>query len=257
MNGFKRFCLIVFAIAGILVLAALLLPWVGPWTVAASGLIAYDWYLFTVELFALVCAVGFIAAFVTGVRAKRPSDIQVLDSDHGRVTIARSAVASQATYLVEADGTCMASKVQVDCRHDRVDVAVWVEPYRSLDVRAEAARLQGRLRDGLTVLVGDRLGDVSLRFLEPRQTSDITPGDAVTRAKDGSFSPTAVHRADRAVRHDAGDAPEKPVDYGVSVPMGHAVSEDADPKAAAPAHSGLEVKVETADDGKGGDEDGR
>lgn len=256
MNGFKRFCLIVFAIAGILVLAALLLPWVGPWTAFASGLIAYDWYLFVVELFALVCVVGFVALFVVGVRSKRPSDIQVLDSEHGRVTIARSAVASQATYLVEADGSCLASKVMVDCRHDRVDVAVWVEPYRSLDVRAEAALLQGRLREGLTVLVGDNLGEVSLRFLEPRQTADITPGDAVAKTEDGSFVPTAVHKADRAVRHDVGADPETPVDYGVSVPMRR---DDGDePKApAAQPHTGLEVKVETSEDEKGDDGDGR
>ena len=151
MNGFKRFCLVVFAVCGTLALAALLLPWVGPWTVQAAGLISLDWYLFLVELFALVCAVGFVCAVVVAVRSRRPSDIEVLDGDGGRVSIARSAVASQATYLVEADGTCVAAKVVVDVRHDTVDVAVWVEPYRSLDVRAEAESLQGRLRQGLEV----------------------------------------------------------------------------------------------------------
>lgn len=264
MNGFKRFCLVVFAVCGTLVLAALLLPWVGPWTVEAAGLIALDWYLFLVELFALVCVVGFVCALVVAVRSKRPSDIEVMDGDGGRVSIARSAVASQATYLVEADGTCVAAKVVVDVRHDTVDVAVWVEPYRSLDVRAEAERLQVRLRRGLEVLVGDRLGDIALRFLEPRQTSDITPGRDVREARgaDGSYVPTAVHEADRAVRHASGAAPERPQDFGVAVPMkGHGAPAqppspgDGADDVAGPA-SAVSVRVQPSESRKGVETDG-
>lgn len=258
MNGFKRFCLVVFAVCGTLALAALLLPWVGPWTVEAAGLISLDWYLFLVELFALVCAVGFVCAVVVAVRSKRPSDIEVLDGDGGRVSIARSAVASQATYLVEADGTCVAAKVVVDVRHDTVDVAVWVEPYRSLDVRAEAESLQGRLRQGLEVLVGDRLGDITLRFLEPRQTSDITPGRDVrgARGADGAYVPTAVHEADRAARHASGAAPERPQDFGVAVPMkGHGAP--VQPSAADDdAPSAVSVRVEPSGSRKGVETDG-
>lgn len=258
MNGFKRFCLVVFAICGTLVVAALLLPWVGPWTQAAAGLIDLDWYLFLVELFALVSVVGFVCALVVAVRSKRPSDIEVMDGEGGRVSIARSAVASQATYLVEADGTCVAAKVIVDVRHDDVDVAVWVEPYHSLDVRAEAEKLQVRLRAGLEVLVGDRLGDISLRFLEPRQTSDITPGRDVRAKGHGSaYEPTAVHEADRAVRHAAGAEPERPQDFGVAVPMkGHGASVAASDGETAPS-TGLSVKVEPADPQKGAEPDGR
>lgn len=260
MNGFKRFCLVVFAVCGTLVLAALLLPWIGPWTVEAAGLISLDWYLFLIELFAMVCVIGFVCAIVVAVRSRRPSDIEVMDGDGGRVSIARSAVASQTTYLVEADGTCVAAKVVVDVRHDTVDVAVWVEPYRSLDVRAEAERLQVRLRQGLEVLVGDRLGDITLRFLEPRQTSDITPGRDVREAHgaDGAYVPTAVHEADRAVRHASGAAPERPQDFGVAVPMkGHgAPAQPPVPDGGAGAPSAVSVKVESSESRKGVETDG-
>ena len=37
MNGFKRFCLFVFSLAGLLSLVALALPWVGPWQQQAAA----------------------------------------------------------------------------------------------------------------------------------------------------------------------------------------------------------------------------
>lgn len=214
MGSFKRLCMVVFGIVGVLTMAALILPWIGPWTAQATALLALDWYLFVIELFLVLLGIGFLVVLVRGIGARKPKDIVVADDDGDTITIARSAVASQATYLVEADGTCAADKVRVDTRHGRVDVAIAVEPYHSMDVRAEAARLQKSLRKGLGVLVGDALGDITLRFEEPRTTADITPGDTVRPAKSGAYVPTAVHRADRGLRHGTGTEPEAPVAYG-------------------------------------------
>ena len=50
MNGFKRFCLIVFSLAGLLTLTALALPWVGPWTAQAKGLLANGIYFTALEV---------------------------------------------------------------------------------------------------------------------------------------------------------------------------------------------------------------
>lgn len=219
MSGFKRFCMIAFALLGCLVLGALLLPWTGPWAAWATGLFALDWFLYLVEGVALCAFVGFVCVFISGVRSRGQHDIKVEAGDGATVTIARSAIASQATYLVEEDGTCIATKVNVKSHHDRVDVSIQVEPYESLDVRAEAAKLEKRLRSGLTVLVGDRLGDLTLRFLEPRKTGDITSGTDVHEDKDGDYTPTVVHDADRELRHATGQEPEPATDYGVSVPL--------------------------------------
>lgn len=231
MSGFKRFCMIAFALLGALVLGALLLPWTGPWAAWATSMFAIDWFLYLVEGLALCAFVGFICVFISGVRSRGQHDIKVEAGDGATVTIARSAVASQATYLVEEDGTCIATKVNVKNHHDRVNVSIQVEPYESLDVRAEAAKLEGRLRTGLTVLVGDHLGDLTLRFLEPRKTGDITPGDDVRQDKSGSYVPTVTHDADRAIRHATGQEPEPAEDYGVSVPLDKppaAIPADAD-----------------------------
>lgn len=230
MNGFKRFCLIVFSLLGLVVVAFGLAFWFGPWATQLSTLFALDWFAFLAEVLVVIGLVGFICLFVAGVRAKKPNDIEVINEDGDRVSIARSAVASQATYLAEADGLCLVTKVVVDTRHrDQVDVALWIQPYHSLDVQAEAQALQESLRRGLTILIGDRLGSLTLRFLEPRQTADITPGNAVAPQKNGSFKPTAAHKADRALRHDTGHAAEKPVPYGVA-----AAQEAHTPQASSP-----------------------
>jgi uncharacterized membrane protein len=215
MNGFKRFCMIAFAIVGVLALLALVLPWLGPWTDIAAGLFAYGWYLMVVEIFILILAIGFVVVFVKGVTAKKPSDVEVVAHDGNTIRIARSAIASQATYLVEEDGTCIAQRVYVAPRkHDTaVDITIWVQPYESLDIRAESAVIDARLKEGLETLVGDRLGKINLNFLEPRKTGDITPGTSVKETSDG-YVATKVHAVDRAVRHEQ-DKPEQAVSYGI------------------------------------------
>lgn len=250
MNGFKRFCLIVFSLLGLLVVGLGLVWWLGPWTAQISALFALDWFVFLIEAFIVIGLVGFVCLFVAGVRAKKPKDIEVINEDGDHVSIARSAVASQATYLAEADGLCLVTKVVVDTRRrDQVDVALWIQPYHSLDVQAEAQALQESLRRGLTILVGDRLGSLTLRFLEPRQTADITPGNVVTPQKNGSFKPTAAHKADRALRHDTGHAAEKPEPYGIEAskdaPSSTGVSpeEATSPESEGSASSSSEVTI--------------
>lgn len=44
MGVFKRICLLVFGLAGLLSLVALALPWWGPWTEEARALLGVYWY---------------------------------------------------------------------------------------------------------------------------------------------------------------------------------------------------------------------
>ncbi len=219
MEGFKRFCLIVFSLLGLLVLGALALPWIGPWTALFSSFLAIDWYLFVVELCILALAIGFIGLFIRGASMKRHHDVEVLSGEGAKVTIARSAIASQATYLAEQDGTCVVTKVVVKVRRkDEVDVRVSVQPYQSVNVQVEAQKLNDRLREGLTRLTGSALKNITIRFVEPRSTGDIGPGAPVAATQSGSgvsYVPSAVHRANREIRHDLGDAPVQAPDFGV------------------------------------------
>ena len=48
MGGFKRFCMFVFSLSGLLCLAAFVLTWLGPWTAQASALFSLPEYYTTV-----------------------------------------------------------------------------------------------------------------------------------------------------------------------------------------------------------------
>ncbi len=219
MESFKRFCLIVFSLVGIVVLAVLALPWIGPWTTLFSSFFAIEWYLFVVELCLLFLVLGFLGLFIRGCTMRRHHDVEVLSGDGAKVTIARSAIASQATYLAEQDGTCVVTKVVVKVhRKDEVDVRVSVQPYQSVNVQVEAQKLNERLREGLTRLTGPALKDITIRFVEPRSTGDIGPGAPVAPTRSGngvSYVPSATHRANREIRHDLGDLAVGAPDFGI------------------------------------------
>ncbi len=227
MESFKRFCLIVFSLVGIVVLGALALPWIGPWTDLFASFFAIQWYLFVVELCLLLLVIGFIGLFIRGCTMRRHHDVEVLSGDGAKVTIARSAIASQATYLAEQDGTCVVTKVVVKVRRkDEVDVRVSVQPYQSVNVQVEAQKLNDRLREGLTRLTGPALKNITLRFVEPRSTGDIGPGAPVTPTQSAggvSYVPSAMHRANREIRHDLGDLPVEAPDYGIDASVGDPV----------------------------------
>lgn len=184
MNGFKRFCYIVFAILGVLLLAALILPWVGPWTAFFTGLIAYDWYLFLIEMVVVILGLGFLGIFIKGCVTKKRKDIVLFTNDGDEVRITRAAIASQASYLVETDGKCYASKVIVrPRRNSSIDVKVYVEPHEEISVAKEAKVLQKRLRAGLDSLCAGRLNKVEISFTEPRVPTDIA---ASAQSADGN-----------------------------------------------------------------------
>ena len=216
MDGFKRFCLIAFSLVGIALLVVLALPWIGPWTELFAGFLAMGWYLFCVELALLAVAIGFVAVFIRGCTMRRHRDVEVLSGDGTSVTIARSAIASQATYLAEQDGSVVVTKVVVKVRHGTtVDVKVSVQPYQSVNVRAEAQALQERLRTGLELLVGDGLDRLTLRFLEPRATGDSGPGPTVEPDEGDGYVPSPIHQVNREARRVAGEEPVAAPDYGV------------------------------------------
>lgn len=227
MESFKRFCIIVFSLVGIVAVGALALPWIGPWTSLFASFFTLEWYLFAMELCLLVLGIGFVGLFVRGCTMRRHHDVEVLSEEGAKVTIARSAIASQATYLAEQDGTCVVTKVVVRVRRkDEVDVKVSVQPYQSVNVQVEAQKLQKRLREGLTRLTGPALRTITLRFVEPRSTGDIGPGKTVAPAThapggDGvAYVPSATHEINREVRHDLGEAPLRAPDFGVEASAG-------------------------------------
>ena len=169
MSVFKRLCKVVFALAGLFSLGALSLTWAGPWRDVASALMVVDYYWYALEACVCVTALGLLIELGRGLFARRTRTVQVATVDGGAITVTREAIASQASHIVEADGTCTAARVHVDAKpRGHVRVAVRVLPHETVDVVVKGAQLHEELLQGLSTVCGNTVEDVSLEFVEPQ-----------------------------------------------------------------------------------------
>lgn len=195
MGGFKRFCLFVYSVMGILCLTALALPWFGLFGPETGALLETGWYVTAVEACLAVTALGLVVTLVRSIALRRPRAITVMDIDGGEVSVTVDAVASQAAHIAEEGGLVSAEDVSVrPRRHGPVDVTVKVTPFESVDVTAEAPALHSALTHGLAVMCGERLGTVSVEFLEPRRTSAL--GDERGAAAEAPVDGQALSQPD-------------------------------------------------------------
>ena len=169
MSGFKRLCKVVFALSGIFSLGALGLTWVGPWCVVASAFMVVDAYWYAWQICACITILGLLITLFQGLFARKVRTVEVATVDGGAITVTREAIASQAEHVVEADGTCTASKVRVDAKpRGHVRVHVRVLPHEELDVVVKGAQLHEELMQGLAAVCGNTVENVSLEFVQPQ-----------------------------------------------------------------------------------------
>lgn len=174
MGWFKRLCLFVFGLAGILALAALVLPWVGPYTQQAAWLLLHEYnYQLAVLVVVGITALGVLVCFLRSIFSPRNRKVVVVSKiDGGEITVTRTAIASQAKHIVERDGTCVASATRVRARRRSVRVHMKVTPKHPLDVVQKGAQLHQELVDGLASVCGDTLKSVSLVFADPQDFAE-------------------------------------------------------------------------------------
>lgn len=218
MGGFKRLCLAVWSLAGIFTLAALGLTWAGPWTDVASALMVINEYWMALEVCFCITAAGLVVTLLRALFSRRVKTVEVTTVDGGVISVTRAAIASQASHIVEADGSCAAARVSVSAKpRGHVCVHVRVLPHESVDVVEKGAQLHEELCLGLAAVCGDKLEDVSLEFVEP---------EAVTTTVQAA---PAEYEADEAVTGAAGAAAIATVDVEpgaadstseITVPMG-------------------------------------
>lgn len=175
MGGFRRFILFVFSLAGLFALAVLALPLFGIGTVELVVLMSYEWFLVAFEVCLGMLAAWLVFGLLRSLFSRRRKEsISVMDIDGGTITVTRSAVASQASHIVEALELGVAKDVDVSsARHGSVSVDVRVTPYESIDVVSEAPVLHEALVTGLSAMCGERLGEVNVEFLEPQHASSL------------------------------------------------------------------------------------
>lgn len=215
MSGFKRLCKVVFALAGLFSLGALGLTWLGPWRYVASALMVVDGYWYALQACLAVTAVGLVVMLFQGLFARKTRTVQVATVDGGAITVTREAIASQAEHIVEADGTCTASRVHVDAKpRGHVRVAVRVLPHETTDVVVKGAQLHEELMHGLSAVCGNTVEDVSLEFVEPRSYTDAR---ADADADEDGFADAAVEDVAEA---EQGQAAVADSTSEITVPMG-------------------------------------
>lgn len=237
MGGFKRFLLIVFALAGGIALAALLLPWLGPWTRQATALLAIDWYDYVIEVCSLILGIGLVVSLIRGIFSRRADSIVVTSVDGGEVTVSRDAIASQAVHIIEEDGSCLADDVRVSAkRSGKVLVSARVLPHQTVDVTTKGPQLHQALMEGLAALCADKLKSVDLEFIEPQTPTDLHEDqpDMPTAADEGhesvadpveafqqepSSSASSKLDLDRLESFAAGDAPSPDDSGDITVPL--------------------------------------
>lgn len=175
MGGFRRFILFVFSLAGLFALAVLTLPLFGIGTVELAVLMSYEWFLVAFEVCLGMLAAWLVFGLLRSLFSRRRKEsISVMDIDGGTITVTRSAVASQASHIVEALELGVAKDVDVSsAKRGSVSVDVRVTPYESIDVVSEAPVLHEALVTGLSAMCGERLGEVNVEFLEPQHASSL------------------------------------------------------------------------------------
>ncbi len=212
MSGFKRLCKVVFALAGLFTLAALGLTWMGPWRDVASAMMVIDEYWYAIQVCGAITVLGLVIQLFSGLFSRRVRTVQVATVDGGAITVTREAIASQATHIVEADGTCTAAKVHVDAKpRGHVRVHVRVLPHETLDVVVKGAQLHEELLQGLAGVCGNTVEDVSLEFVEPQAYTD-----ARAAGEGGSGAPVEISVSLGATE----EAGEPDSTSEITVPMG-------------------------------------
>ncbi|MBO7674046.1 MAG: alkaline shock response membrane anchor protein AmaP [Atopobiaceae bacterium] len=177
MNWFKRLCLFVFGLSGVLSLLALSLVWVGPWTTQARSLITETrWYFVTLEVLVCVSAVGLVACVLVALFAPRnPKATVVAEVDGGKITVTRAAIATQTRHVIEADGTCEPVSIHVRVRkRGHIKVHARVRPHLPVDVVERGEILYSELEQGLAKVCGDSVEKISIVFTEPAQQGTLS-----------------------------------------------------------------------------------
>lgn len=167
MGVFKRICLLVFGLAGLLSLVALALPWWGPWTEEARALLGVYWYYATLECLICVTAFGLLICLARALFTRNRKVIVVAKVRGGTITITRDAIAAQVVHMIEEGRDFRARRVRVRAkRHGHVRVACRVQPLHAIRVVSEGKTLHDRIVAGLKDVCGDHVDRVQVEFID-------------------------------------------------------------------------------------------
>lgn len=232
MGFFKRLCLFVFGLAGLLALAALVLPWFGPWTSEATALLGVDEYYVAVEALVLVTALGCLICLLRSIFKRNRKTVIVAKEGGDQITVTRDAIASQATHVIEEDGVYVVKRVSVWAKkRGHVRVAARVQPQMTVDTVVAGKDLHDRLVAGLTTVCGDNVDSVDLEFLNAAEYAPTSaPADdyALAASDLAVGSPSIVDYTAATVATDPSgdDSPAEVATATVDAPVDGAAAKE-------------------------------
>lgn len=235
MGGMRRFCLIVFALAGALCLCALALPWIGPYQREATELMYNDYYYIAVQVVLAITALGVIIALLRALLTPRKRKTVVVDKMGGdQITVTTAAIASQATHVIEDSGRFIAERVRVSSKgRGNVSVDVRVRPRYTVDITNEGKVLHEDLAHGLSIICGERVRHMNIEFLEaerpePAQDVHVEKLDDVEQSEIPEV-PASVYEQAQAIKEaeEAAEALAEPAAPTLTVQIETAPADEA------------------------------
>ena len=168
MNRIKRFCLIVYGLAGVLCLCGLALPWVGPFQSQATDLMKNNIYFVIMQIALAITGLGVIVTLLRGILMPRQEKTVVIEeTEEDSISVSTKAITSQARHIIEDHGDLDTEDVSVNTKRRGLSVDVRVKPQYTVNVVDEGRRLRDDLELGLSYLCGDKVKHINIEFVEP------------------------------------------------------------------------------------------
>lgn len=192
MGIFKRICMVVFGLAGLVSLVCLSLPWVGPWTLTMTRMLREYWYYTTLEVLVVITGVGLLACLLVALFTRNRKVVVVGKAGADEITITRDAIASQAVHVIEEEGTLRARRVVVRAkRYGHVCASCRVQPLHTMDTVTEGIALHDRIVDGLKTVCGDNVDKVEIEFVNANEYAALDSlNKQVSYSETGEMAPS-------------------------------------------------------------------
>lgn len=221
MGGFRRFALIIFSVAGALCLAALALPWIGPFQREATALMDNWYYYIAVQVVLAISLLGLLVTLLRALFTPRKRKTVVVDRSGGdQITVTTAAISSQAAHAVEAGDRFVAEKVRVSAKkRGKVRVDVRVRPRHTVDISREGKELHDSVAASLATICGEKVQHVNLEFVEA-EAPEPAQNVLVERIDDLEIPQGVLERASQETSGEGAD---------ITVPMGSSLTATSEP----------------------------
>lgn len=173
MGLFKRICFLIYSLAGVYffgMLAASMSAALQIYIIAAFDL---QYVRISMIVAGSIVAFGCIIILLRALFTKNRKVVYITRDRSNQVSVTRTAIASQATHLIEETNLFKVSSMRIQTKkYGHVRVSARIEPRVSCDLIAAGEELHNRLQVGLKNVVGDNVDAIKLEFSRAHEYAD-------------------------------------------------------------------------------------